>query len=81
MESSTTHPELLFWLTKYLLAQDRSSFEQLPSFAPATAYLTFSSQMKAIALGRVSRRQSYRAHPADAAAIPDNKESLHQWSR
>jgi hypothetical protein len=52
MQSSTTHPELLFWLPKYLLARGRSSFEQLPSFAPATAELTFSSQMKAIALGQ-----------------------------
>jgi hypothetical protein len=52
MEYSTTHPELLFWLPKYLLARDRASLEQLPSFAPATANLTFSSQMKVIALGQ-----------------------------
>ena len=52
MESSTTHPELLFWLPKYLLARNRCSFEQLPSFAPSTAGLTFSSQMKAIVIGQ-----------------------------
>lgn len=40
------------WLPKYLLARNRCSFEQLPSFAPATAGLTFSSQMRAIALGQ-----------------------------
>ena len=52
MESSYKHPELLFWLPKYLLVRNRISFEQLPSFAPATACLTFSSQMKAIAIGQ-----------------------------
>lgn len=30
MESSSTQPELLFWLPKYLLARDRASLEQLP---------------------------------------------------
>lgn len=52
MSSSTTHPELLFWLPRYLLARNRCSFEQLPSFAPATAGLTFSSQMRVIAAGQ-----------------------------
>jgi hypothetical protein len=52
MDNTTTHPELAFWIPRYLLARNRVRFVDLPSFAPATAYLSMSSAMRAVAIGQ-----------------------------
>jgi hypothetical protein len=46
MENTATHPELAFWIPRYLLARDRVQFVDLPSFAPATAYLSITTSEK-----------------------------------
>jgi hypothetical protein len=50
LDNTPTHPEIAFWIPKYLLARDRVQFIDLPDFAPSTARLCMSSQMKVIAI-------------------------------
>lgn len=52
MLKSCTHPEIAFWIPRYLLARDRSSFVDLPTFAPGRARLCMSSLMRVIAIGQ-----------------------------
>jgi hypothetical protein len=47
-----THPEISFWVPRYLKAQARTTFCDLINYAPCSACLAMSSQMKALALGQ-----------------------------
>ena len=49
MHNDHTHPELAFWIPRYLRARTRSSFENLAHLVPRASYITMSSNMKAVA--------------------------------
>jgi hypothetical protein len=49
-----THPDIAFWVPRYLKARNRVLFQDLPSYAPARAMVRMSSQMRAIAIGQDS---------------------------
>ena len=47
-----THPDIAFWIPRYLLSRNRVSFSALPSFIPSHHGVTMSRRMRAIALGQ-----------------------------
>ena len=49
LQKEHTHPEIAFWIPKYLLARNRMKFSQLPTIIPRREYIVMSSQMKMVA--------------------------------
>jgi hypothetical protein len=49
-----THPDIAFWVPRYLKARNRVLFQDLPSYAPIRAMVGMSSQMRAVAIGQDS---------------------------
>jgi hypothetical protein len=47
-----THPEISFWVPRYLKARARTTFCDLINYAPRSACISMSSQMKALALSQ-----------------------------
>jgi hypothetical protein len=47
-----THPEISFWVPRYLKARARTTFCDLINYAPQSACISMSSQMKALALSQ-----------------------------
>lgn len=49
LDKEHTHPEIAFWVPRFLLARSRVTFTDLPHYLPRTSQISMSSQMKAIA--------------------------------
>jgi hypothetical protein len=47
-----THPEISFWVPRYLKTRARTTFCDLVNYAPRSACISMSSQMKALALSQ-----------------------------
>ena len=52
LNTDHTHPEIAFWVPKYLLGRDRVKFMSLQDVLPNWQYVTMSSQMKMIAVAQ-----------------------------